>query len=143
MKLCAYKVNFFVNRAWLLVLWFRKKKNRCKSFLKMFESKIDNLYQLQRNFQFYIGACTHATSKKYGLFFLFSLKLPAFHSDQYTGKLKLITNKTFGITQKSCLNYKVNNQQKIRNVSRIKIKFLLSWMLKDNLLMLEMLFGIE
>lgn len=141
MKLCAYKVNFFVNRAWLSVLWFRKK-TRCKSFLKMSESKIDNLYQLQRNFQFYIGACTHATSKKYGLFFLFSLKLPAFHSDQYTGKLKLITNKTFGITRKSCLNYKVNNQQKIRNVSRIKIKFLLSWMLKNNLLMLEMLFGI-
>lgn len=40
------------------------KKNCKNSFLKMFESKIDNLYQSERYFQCYIGACTHATYKK-------------------------------------------------------------------------------
>lgn len=58
------------------------KKNCKSSVLKMFESKIDNLYQSERYFQCYIGACTHATLKNYELFLLFSLKLPTFHSDQ-------------------------------------------------------------
>lgn len=59
-----------------------KKIARAVRVLKMFESKIDNLYQSERYFQCYIGACTHATLKNYELFLLFSLKLPTFHSDQ-------------------------------------------------------------